>query len=163
MPSRCFADCTGCRSSRGSCTRRPCWRSRSETLQHQPTPAATMGDCPRSLRSSGAPLLAQPLRRTDFAARGFRYSAPAVWKSLPRTVGLLDSSSLTVFKSRFKTQLFHLAHNDRRGLTSSATAFEVTTLRRYRKCVYCYYYLFFKYFFYFFYILVRPGSQDPWG
>ena len=39
----------------------------------------------------------------------FRHSAPAVWNSLPRTV--LESTSLTVFKSRLKTHLFHLAHN----------------------------------------------------
>jgi len=41
MPSRCFADCTGCRSSRGSSTRRLCWRSRSGTPQHQPTSTAS--------------------------------------------------------------------------------------------------------------------------
>ena len=41
----------------------------------------------------------------------YRHSAPAVWNSLPKTV--LDSSSLTLFKSRLKSHLFHLAYNDR--------------------------------------------------
>jgi len=66
-------------------------------------------DCTRTLRSSGTPLLTQPLTRTGFARRSFRCSAPIVWNSLPRTV--LDSPSLTVFKSRLKTHLFHLVHN----------------------------------------------------
>ena len=35
---------------------------------------------------------------------------PAVWNSLCRTV--LESTSLTVVKSRLKTHLFHLAHNN---------------------------------------------------
>ena len=51
----------------------------------------------RHLRSSGTPLLSRTSTRTDFAARGFRHSAPAAWNSLSRTV--LDSSSLAVFKS----------------------------------------------------------------
>jgi len=38
-----------------------------------------------------------PSWKTDFAACGFRHSAPAVWNSLPKTV--LDSSSLTVFSN----------------------------------------------------------------
>ena len=40
--------------------------------------------------------------------RCFRHSATAVWNSLPRTD--LDSPSLTVFKSRLKTHLFHGFH-----------------------------------------------------
>jgi len=84
----------------------------------------TDANCPRSLRSSSAPLLAQPSRRTDFAARGFRYSAPAVWNSLPRTV--LDNSSLTGLKLTCFTWLI-MTDNDWRDLTSSATASEVTT------------------------------------
>ena len=67
-------------------------------------------DCARNLRSSDTPLLAQPSIRTDFAGWAFRYSAPAVLNSLPRTV--LESTLLTVFKSRLKTHLFHLAHNN---------------------------------------------------
>ena len=70
----------------------------------------------------------------DFAAHGFCHSAPAVWNSLPETV--LDSSSLTLFKSRLKPHLFHLAYNDWHELTCSATASEVTTLWRYRnECI----------------------------
>ena len=67
-------------------------------------------DCARHLRSSNTSLLALPTSRTHFAGRGFRLSAPAVWNSLPRTV--LDSPSLTVFKSRLKTHLFHAAYNN---------------------------------------------------
>ena len=67
-------------------------------------------DCARNLRSSDTPLLTQPSIRTDFAVRAFHHSAPAVWNSLPRTV--LESTSLTVFKSRLKTHLFHLVHNN---------------------------------------------------
>ena len=96
-------------------------------------------DCVRNLRSSGTPLLARPSWKTDFAARGFRHSAPAVWNSLPKTV--LDSSSLTLFKSRLKSHLLYFTwlttiDNDWHDLTCSATASEVTTLWRYRnECI----------------------------
>jgi len=60
-------------------------------------------NCARNLRSSDTPVLCQPFTKTDFARRGFRYSAPAVWNSLLRTV---KSPSITVFKSRLKTRLF---------------------------------------------------------
>jgi len=55
-----------------------------------------------------APPLCQPFTKTDLARRGFRYSAPAVWNSLPRRV--LESLSVTVFRSRLKTRLSDLAH-----------------------------------------------------
>ena len=58
----------------------------------------------RHLRSSGTPLLSRSSSRTDFVARGFRHSAPAVWNSLSRTV--LYSPPITVFKSRLKTHCF---------------------------------------------------------
>jgi len=64
-------------------------------------------NCVRNLRSPDTALLRQPFTKTDLARRGFRYSAPAVWNSLPRTV--LESSSITVF--RLKTHLFDLAHH----------------------------------------------------
>ena len=62
--------------------------------------------------------LCQPFTKTDLARHGFRYSAPVVWHSLPRTV--LESLKITVFKSRLKTHLFDLAHD-------VTTASEVTT------------------------------------
>ena len=65
-------------------------------------------NCVRNLRSSDTSLLCQPFTKTDLARRGFRYSAPAVWNSLPRTV--LESPLITVFKSMVKTHLFDLAH-----------------------------------------------------
>ena len=49
----------------------------------------------RHQRSSGTRLLSRSSSRTNFAARGFRHSAPAVWNSLPRTVLVLDSLSLS--------------------------------------------------------------------
>jgi len=64
-------------------------------------------DCARQLRSSDTSLLAQLTIKTFFSERGFRLSAPAVWHSLPRTV--LYSPSLTVFRSRLKTHIFHTA------------------------------------------------------
>ena len=64
----------------------------------------------RHLPSSGTPLLSRPSTWTHCAARGFRHSAPAVWNSLPTTV--LDSPSLTVFKSRLKTHSFYLANTE---------------------------------------------------
>ena len=111
-PSCGFADCTGCLFNRESPTRRS---TLTFYIQNTATPAylnsyVQTHDCAWNLHSSSTPLLVQPSRRRNFTARGFHYSAPAVWNSLPRTV--LDSSSLTVFKSRLKTRPFHLAHND---------------------------------------------------
>jgi len=45
---------------------------------------------------------------TDYNGSAMSLSALAAWNSLPRTV--LDSLSLTVFKSRLKTCLFHTAY-----------------------------------------------------
>jgi len=51
-------------------------------------------NCVQNLRSSDIPLLRQPFSKTDFARCGFRYSAPAVWNSLPRTVLKLYSTCM---------------------------------------------------------------------
>jgi len=51
MPSRCFAGCTGCRSSRESCTRQQCLHSRSGPPQHQSTSAVIY----RHVTVSGTP------------------------------------------------------------------------------------------------------------
>jgi len=63
----------------------------------------------RTLRSSAVPvsLLDKPFTRTDFARRAFRCSAPTVWNSLPETI--ISADSLSVFKSRLKTNFFHKA------------------------------------------------------
>ena len=50
-----------------------------------------------------APLLHVPFRRTTFGKRSFSSAAPSVWNSLPPSV--LNSSTLTLFKSRLKTCL----------------------------------------------------------
>jgi len=61
----------------------------------------------RSLRSSSAPLLQVPFRRTSFGKRSFSTAAPSVWNSLPTSV--LNCDSLTLFKARLKTYLFSSA------------------------------------------------------
>jgi len=63
----------------------------------------------RHLPSSGTPCCHNLPPGLTLRAR-LRHAAPSVWNSLPRTV--LDSPSLTVFKSRLKTYLFHLANTD---------------------------------------------------
>ena len=58
----------------------------------------------RSLRSSSAPLLHVPFRRTSFGKLSFSTAAPSVWNSLPVSVHNCDT--LTLFKSRIKAHLF---------------------------------------------------------
>jgi len=58
----------------------------------------------RHLRSSTAPLLYKPFTRTHFADHAFRCSALAVWNSL--ATDIINSCSLTVFKSKLKTHIF---------------------------------------------------------
>jgi len=89
-------------------------------------------NCVKNLRSSDTPLLCQPFTKTDLARRGFRYSAPAIWNSHPRTV--LESPSITVFKSRLKTHFFDLARvmyavliPNSNDVTCATIASEVTT------------------------------------
>ena len=63
----------------------------------------------RPLRSSSRCLLTEPLSGTVMASRAFRCSAPAVWNVLSDDTKL--SSSLTQFRKRLKTELFHSAFN----------------------------------------------------
>jgi len=58
----------------------------------------------RSLRSSSAPLLHVPFRRTSFGKLSFSTAAPSVWNSLP--VSVQNCDTLTLFKSRLKAHLF---------------------------------------------------------
>ena len=58
----------------------------------------------RSLRSSSAPLLHVPFRRTFFGKRSYSTAAPSVWNSLP--VFVQNCDTLTLFKSRLKAHLF---------------------------------------------------------
>ena len=67
--------------------------------QHITTRSST-----RSLRSSSAPLLHVPFRRTYFGKRSFSTAAPSVWNSLP--VSVQNCDTLTLFKSRLKAHLF---------------------------------------------------------
>jgi len=109
MPSCCCTACTGCRLMRESSTG---WRwshSAFSAPQRQSVSADTYSPATVcGIYGRRTLLLCQPFTKTDLARRGFRYSAPAIWNSLPRTV--LESPSITVFKSRLKTHLFDLAH-----------------------------------------------------
>ena len=58
----------------------------------------------RSLRSSSAPLLHVPFRRTSFGKRSFSTAAPSVCNSLP--VSVQNCDTLTLFKSRLEAHLF---------------------------------------------------------
>ena len=58
----------------------------------------------RTLRSSSAPLLHVPFRRTSFGKLSFSTAAPSVWNSLPVSVHNCDT--LTLFKCRIKAHLF---------------------------------------------------------
>jgi len=51
--------------------------------------------------------LCQPSTTTTFAKRAYQCSPPTVWNSLPKTV--VNSDSVTVFKSGLKTSLFSRA------------------------------------------------------
>ena len=107
-PSSCCTACTGCRLIRESSTR---WRwshSKSSAPQRQPISAVTYSPATVCGIYGRRSCVCQPFAKTDLARRGFRYSAPAIWNSLPRTV--VESPSITVFKSRLKTHLFDLAH-----------------------------------------------------
>ena len=102
---------TGCGLSRESCTKQQCSHSRSGPPRYQPTSAVTYRHVTvRGTFDRLAPPCCHDLPLGLTSPRGFRHLAPAVWNSLPRTV--LDSRSLTVFKSRLKTHLFHLANTD---------------------------------------------------
>jgi len=80
---------------------------------------------------SATTTLCQMCMTTTFAKRAFQCSALAVWNSLPKTV--VNSDSVTAFKSRLKTflfsrlSLFPLLINTLPGLSASA----VTTLWHY--------------------------------
>ena len=56
---------------------------------------------------SATTTLCQPSAMTTFAKRAYQCSAPAVWNSLQKVV--VNSDSVTVFKSRLKTFLFSRA------------------------------------------------------
>jgi len=58
-------------------------------------------------RRSATPALCRPFTKTTMAKRAFHCTAPAIWNSLPKTV--LDSDTVTSFKSRLKTHLFSQA------------------------------------------------------
>ena len=60
------------------------------------------------LRSSDTANYVLPRTRTRFGERGFRYSGPAAWNSLP--ADLHDITDTNTFKKRFKTVLFDRAY-----------------------------------------------------
>jgi len=111
-------------------------------LSHHINPRETT----RTLRSSDTLLLTVLLSRTELAKRAFRCAASSVWNSLPSFI--INSGSLTTFKSRLKTYFFRLSldcsvHVWPHHIPASAS--EVTTLWRYINqftIIYYYYYLF---------------------
>ena len=58
-----------------------------------------------TLRSASRPLLHVPRTRTVYGSRAFSVAAPTLWNSLPADI--TNSASLTVFRNRLKTFLFH--------------------------------------------------------
>ena len=62
----------------------------------------------RRLRSADTLQLVNPGSRRKFGDRGFSVAAPSAWNSLPVSVRL--SSTLTVFKSQLKAELFRKSY-----------------------------------------------------
>ena len=58
-----------------------------------------------TLRSASWPLLHVPRTRTVYGSHAFSVAAPTLWNSLPADT--TNSPSLTVFRNRLKTFLFH--------------------------------------------------------
>ena len=91
--------CIGCQSSSGSPTSWQFWVRTKFSARPLRFTVTWINDritgrvCSRTLRSNAIPLLVQPFIRTGFSRRNFRFSAPSVWNSLPRTV--LISSTLS--------------------------------------------------------------------
>ena len=59
------------------------------------------GQSARQFQSSSKPLFYKATTRTHFADRAFRWSALAVWNSLPADI--VDCTSLAALKTRLKT------------------------------------------------------------
>jgi len=58
-----------------------------------------------TLRSASRPLLHVPRTRTVYGSRAFSVAAPTLWNSLPADI--TNAASLTAFRNRLKTFLFH--------------------------------------------------------
>ena len=86
--------------SRWDCT----YKTRQTSVPEYLSRHITTRSSTRSLRSSSAPLLHVPFRRTSFDKRSFSTAAPSVWNSLP--VSVQNCDTLTLFKSRLKAHLF---------------------------------------------------------
>jgi hypothetical protein len=61
----------------------------------------------RNLRSNDQQLLVAPNRSTAAAARGFSSSGPVIWNAL--SLATRNSTTLDMFKSKLKTELFNHA------------------------------------------------------
>ena len=84
-----------------------CWRSVSAAHRRRHTSGHLMQDRQHNHNlQSATTTLCQP-STTRLVKRAYRYSAAAVWNSLPKTI--VTSDSVTVFKSRLKTFLFSRA------------------------------------------------------
>ena len=58
-----------------------------------------------TLRSASRPLLHVPQTPTVYGSRAFSVAAPTLWNSLPADI--TNAASLTAFRNRLKTFLFH--------------------------------------------------------
>ncbi|KAJ0022488.1 hypothetical protein NQD34_009978 [Periophthalmus magnuspinnatus] len=74
------------------------WTSTKEHLPHEPHEPS------HTLRTSGTGLLLVPRVRTKHGESVFQFYANKTWTSLPEDV--TQASTLTMFKSRFKTGFF---------------------------------------------------------
>jgi len=101
-PRRCWTRYAGCSFSRELTTR---WLCSTPSYLHRLL--QDREDVPNLRRRSATPALFRPFTKTTMAKRAFRCTAPAIWNSLPKTV--LDSDTVTFFKSRLKTRLFSQA------------------------------------------------------
>ena len=79
------------------------YRTRQTSVPEYLSRHITIRSSTRSLRSSSAPLLHVPFRRTSLGKRSFSTAAPSVWNSLP--VSVQNCDTLTLFKSRLKVHL----------------------------------------------------------
>jgi len=114
--------------------------------RHITTPSSTW-----SLRSSSAPLLHIPFRRTSFGKRSFSTAAPSVWNSLPVFLQICDT--LTLFKSRLKAHLFSSVY------ASSLSCSPAPLKPRQHGAVQISYYYY--YYYYYYAHDVAPGAAIP--
>jgi len=74
-------------------------------MDQQGTKVPHISGSTATLRSASRPLLHVPRTRTVYGSRAFSVAAPTLWNSLPADI--TNVASLTAFRNRLKTFLFH--------------------------------------------------------